>query len=97
MFNRICALLAVGMTAFAIFVNAGGCTPEHMQYARTANDAAKLACEAFAQEEAPKVGISVNEAIKRFCGDLRPWLDAILGANKMAAQKAGLSPPGDGG
>lgn len=61
-------------------------------YARTVNDAARILCETtFAESaESERAGLSPRE----WCaihGNLKPFLEAVLSAQQVAAGKAGLS------
>jgi hypothetical protein len=61
---------------------------------KTVNDAAALACQAYFGE---KQGISFEEAAREFCvtrEELAPFLDAILAAGPVAAQRAGVGHDG---
>lgn len=66
-----------------------GC-PMFVKTIKTADDAAKMACEIFFAE---RQGISIKEAAAAYCATreaLEPWLGAQELAGKQAAEKMGL-------
>lgn len=66
---------------------------------KTIRDAAVVACQIFAQGQAPKMGVSLNDAIAAFCSTdalLEPWIEA-QGVAQKTGERLALSRLSDAG
>ncbi len=75
------------ITTIALALCFSGCAAVK-PIARTVNDIAHEACELFAAEQGDRLGMSPAE----FCAvheNLKPWIDQLLEAKRLAAQRVG--------